>query len=417
MMGNNVSMVAKHVNNLRVEDKIFAANREAGNAALLVGKDKVVNATVGSILDENEKLAVMPTVLDILKNLPDSEYAAYAPILGTPDYLEAAVQATFKEHRPEGYIKAAATPGGSGALRHTIWNYSDIGDTILTSDWFWGPYKTLAEENLRKLSVFSLFDSQKKFNLHSFEAKMTELLERQDSLVILLNSPAQNPTGFALTDEEWGQVIELIKKASGDNSKKITLLCDIAYIDYAGKTSDTRRFMRLFSGLPSNVLVIVAFSISKSLTMYGLRTGAAVCVSSNKDVVQEFSDVFEASNRGTWSNGTRCGMTLLSQIMKNKELLEKVDGEREELRQLLERRAEVFITEAETSGLDICPYKSGFFVTIPAIRSEESCRLLKGDNIFAVPLSRGIRFAICSVPLYKMNGIAEKIKKAVENVQ
>ena len=373
-----------------------------------------MNATVGSILDEDEKLAVLPSVLETLRNLPDSEFAAYAPILGTPDYLESAIQAAFKEYRPEGYIKAAATPGGSGALRQTIWNYSEIGDTILTSDWYWGPYKTLAEENLRKLSVFSLFDNEKRFNLNSFEMKVKELLTRQNSLVILLNSPAQNPTGYALSDEEWEQVIMIIKREALNESKKITLICDIAYIDYAGRASDTRRFMRLFSGLPSNVLVVVAFSISKSLTMYGLRTGAAVCVSSDKGVVEEFSGVFEASNRGTWSNGTRCGMKLLSVIMNDKELLRKVDEEREEVRLLLEKRAEVFINEAKSVKLDICPYNAGFFITIPASQSEESCKLLKKDNIFAVPISRGIRFAICSVPLYKMKGIAEKVKKAVE---
>ena len=413
-MNNSFSMVAKHVNTVRSEDKIFALNREAGNAVLEFGKEKVVNATVGSILDEDEKLAVLPSVLETLRNLPDSEFAAYAPILGTPDYLESAIQAAFKEYRPEGYIKAAATPGGSGALRQTIWNYSEIGDTILTSDWYWGPYKTLAEENLRKLSVFSLFDNEKRFNLNSFEMKVKELLTRQNSLVILLNSPAQNPTGYALSDEEWEQVIMIIKREALNESKKITLICDIAYIDYAGRASDTRRFMRLFSGLPSNVLVVVAFSISKSLTMYGLRTGAAVCVSSDKGVVEEFSGVFEASNRGTWSNGTRCGMKLLSVIMNDKELLRKVDEEREQVRLLLEKRAEVFINEAKSVKLDICPYNAGFFITIPASQSEESCKLLKKDNIFAVPISRGIRFAICSVPLYKMKGIAEKIKKAVE---
>jgi aromatic-amino-acid transaminase len=413
-MNNSFSMVAKHVNTVRSEDKIFALNREAGNAVLEFGKEKVVNATVGSILDEDEKLAVLPSVLETLRNLPDSEFAAYAPILGTPDYLESAIQAAFKEYRPEGYIKAAATPGGSGALRQTIWNYSEIGDTILTSDWYWGPYKTLAEENLRKLSVFSLFDNEKRFNLNSFEMKVKELLTRQNSLVILLNSPAQNPTGYALSDEEWEQVIMIIKREALNESKKITLICDIAYIDYAGRASDTRRFMRLFSGLPSNVLVVVAFSISKSLTMYGLRTGAAVCVSSDKGVVEEFSGVFEASNRGTWSNGTRCGMKLLSVIMNDKELLRKVDEEREEVRLLLEKRAEVFINEAKSVKLDICPYNAGFFITIPASQSEESCKLLKKDNIFAVPISRGIRFAICSVPLYKMKGIAEKVKKAVE---
>ena len=413
-MNNSFSMVAKHVNTVRSEYKIFALNREAGNAVLEFGKEKVVNATVGSILDEDEKLAVLPSVLETLRNLPDSEFAAYAPILGTPDYLESAIQAAFKEYRPEGYIKAAATPGGSGALRQTIWNYSEIGDTILTSDWYWGPYKTLAEENLRKLSVFSLFDNEKRFNLNSFEMKVKELLTRQNSLVILLNSPAQNPTGYALSDEEWEQVIMIIKREALNESKKITLICDIAYIDYAGRASDTRRFMRLFSGLPSNVLVVVAFSISKSLTMYGLRTGAAVCVSSDKGVVEEFSGVFEASNRGTWSNGTRCGMKLLSVIMNDKELLRKVDEEREQVRLLLEKRAEVFINEAKSVKLDICPYNAGFFITIPASQSEESCKLLKKDNIFAVPISRGIRFAICSVPLYKMKGIAEKVKKAVE---
>lgn len=416
-MESITSMAAKHVNTIRTEDKIFAVSREAGNAVVQFGKEKVVNATVGSILDENEKLAVLPSVLRTLRNLPDSEFAAYAPILGTPDYLEAAIQAAFNDCRPEAYIRAAATPGGSGALRHTFWNYSDIGDTILTADWFWGPYKTIAEENLRRLGTFSFFDNEKKFNLHSLEQKMNELLERQDSLVILLNSPAQNPTGFALSDGEWGQVIELIKRAAGDLSKKITLLCDIAYIDYAGKASDTRKFMRLLGGLPSNVLVMVAFSISKSLTMYGIRTGAAVCVSSNKDVAEEFTGVFEASNRGTWSNGTRCGMKLLSVIMNDKKLLADVDKEREELRQLLEKRAEIFIGEAEANQLDTCPYKSGFFVTIPAIQPEESCKLLQKENIFAVPISRGIRFAICSVPTFKIKGIAEKIKRAVGNGQ
>lgn len=413
-MNSGFSMVAKHVNNVKMEDRIFAANREATNAALQFGKDKVVNATVGSIMDEEEKLAVMPSVLNVLRNLPASEFAAYAPILGTPDYLEAAIQATFKEYRPEGYIKAAATPGGSGALRQTIWNYSDIGDTVLTSDWFWGPYKTLAEENLRKLSVFSLFNEEKKFNLSSFELKVSELLERQDSLVILLNSPAHNPTGFGLSFEEWEQVIELLKNAAADDSKRITLLSDIAYIDYAGRWEETRKFMSLFSGLPSNLLVVVAFSISKSLTMYGLRTGAAICVSSNKEVVQEFSDVFEASNRGTWSNGTRCGMKLLSEIMNNRELLLQVEKERAELAGLLEKRAEIFMGEAQKAKLDTCPYKAGFFVTVPAVQPEESCKQLRKDNIFAVPISRGIRFAICSVPLYKMKGIAARIKDSTE---
>ncbi|MGE5629503.1 MAG: aminotransferase class I/II-fold pyridoxal phosphate-dependent enzyme [Caulobacteraceae bacterium] len=394
------SMVAKHVNRVHVEDKIFAASREAGNAAVQYGKENVVNATVGSILNDEEKLAVLPGVMEVLRDIPDEEFSAYAPIAGTPDFLEAAIEAAFRDNRPDAYIKAVATPGGTGSIRHTIWNYSDIGDTILTADWFWGPYKTLAEENLRKLSTFAFFDDAKRFNLNSFELKVKELLNRQDSLVILLNSPAQNPTGFALSDSEWQQVFSVIKNAAVDKSKKITLLCDIAYIDYAGDSNLTRNFMKLFSGFPVNVLAVVAFSISKSLTMYGLRTGAAICTTSSKEVAQEFINVCETSNRGTWSNGTRCGMKLLSLIMKDKELRTRIESEREELRKLLDNRARIFIGEAAKEGLDICPYKAGFFVTIPANKPEEICNQLKKENIFAVPLARGIRFAICSVPAY-----------------
>ncbi len=410
-MSHHYSMVAKHVNNIQAEDKIFAANREAVNAAAMYGKEQVINATVGAILDDEEKLAVMPTVMEVLRNIPDTEYAAYAPIAGTPDFLEAAVSAAFKDSRPEGFIKAVATPGGSGALRHTIWNYSDIGDTILTSDWFWGPYKTLAEENLRKLGVFSYFDKDKKFNLASFKEKSSELLARQDSLVILLNSPAHNPTGFALTGEEWLQLLEVLKHQAADGTKKITLLCDIAYIDYAGPSG--RDFMKHLSNLPENLLIVVAYSVSKSLTMYGLRTGAAIGLSANKDVVQEFYDVCQASNRGTWSNGTRCGMKLLSTIMHDSEILLQVEAERKELEQLLVERAAVFTEEAKQIGLDTCPYKAGFFVTIPAIQPGDACDRLKKDNIFAVPLTRGIRFAICSVPAVKLSGVPQKIKNAI----
>lgn len=410
-MRHHYSMVAKHVNSIQAEDKIFAASREAGNAAAKFGKEQVINATVGAILDDEEKLAIMPTVMEVLRNMPDAEYAAYAPIAGTPDFLEAAVTAAFKDCRPDGFIKAVATPGGSGALRHTIWNYSDIGDTILTSDWFWGPYKTLAEENLRKLSVFSYFDKDKKFNLASFEGKVTELLSRQDSLVILLNSPAHNPTGFALTDDEWQQLLEVLKQQAKDDTRKITLLCDIAYIDYAGEKG--RSFMKHLSNLPENLLIVVAFSISKSLTMYGLRTGAAIGLSANKDVAQEFYDVCQASNRGTWSNGTRCGMRLLSAIMNDSEILQRVEQERKGLEQLLVERAAVFTEEADRIGLDICPYKAGFFVTVPVIQPDDACDRLKKDNVFAVPLSRGIRFAICSVPAAKLTGVAQKFKNAI----
>ena len=128
-----------------------------------------------------------------------------------------------------------------------------------------------------------LFDENKNFNIDSFKEKIEEVLSTQDRIVIILNTPAHNPTGFSLSFSEWENVIELIRGFAKDETKKITLLCDVAYIDFAG--DDSRDFMKLLGGLPKNVLSIIAFSLSKGYTLYGMRCGAIICVSSDKEVV------------------------------------------------------------------------------------------------------------------------------------
>ena len=72
---------------------------------------------------------------------------------GNPLDLDAVIDLTFDIHRPEAYIKSIATSGGSGVIHHTVWNYTEIGDTLLTTDWFWGPYRVLCEDALRKLEA------------------------------------------------------------------------------------------------------------------------------------------------------------------------------------------------------------------------------------------------------------------------
>lgn len=50
-----------------------------------LGNDKVINATVGSILDEEGNLVVLNVVQEEYKKLTPRQYAAYAPIQGYHD--------------------------------------------------------------------------------------------------------------------------------------------------------------------------------------------------------------------------------------------------------------------------------------------------------------------------------------------
>ncbi|AOT71025.1 pyridoxal phosphate-dependent aminotransferase [Geosporobacter ferrireducens] len=412
-MSTKFSMVAAHSRRPAGEDSIFAINNAAQQAAKVHGADKVVNASVGALLEDDGKLSIIPSVIELLRGLPAVEYAAYAPIAGLPNFLEAAKKAVFRDQTPEGYIEAIATPGGSGAIRHTVWNYSNAGDHILTPDWYWGPYKTIAEEHGRFISTYTLFDENDHFHIEAFCKTVEELLQKQDQLVILLNSPANNPTGYSLSNEEWEAVLSFLKQKAANAEKKITLFVDIAYIDFAGKTNECRSFMKLFGGLPENILTIVAFSMSKGYTLYGMRCGAMICITSNQDVAEEFKAANQFSNRGVWSNGTRPAMTVLAQIFENPDLLKKVETERSILQQMLSQRAAAFMENARKVNLKVCPYKAGFFITIPCSNPEAVTQELQKDLIFAVPMGKGIRFAVCSVPEKQCALVPEKFVKAI----
>ena len=82
------SIAANHAKGKSAQDKIFGANAAAVAAAAKYGADKVTNATIGAILDEDEKLVCLPTIEKVYRGLATNELIAYAPISGLPDYLE-----------------------------------------------------------------------------------------------------------------------------------------------------------------------------------------------------------------------------------------------------------------------------------------------------------------------------------------
>ena len=109
-------------------------------------------------------------------------------------------------------------------------------------------------------------------------------------------------------------------------------------------------------------------------------------------------------------------MTLLSIVRRDPALLKELETEENNYFQNIRRRADIFMEEAQACNLDFVPYKAGFFISVPTLKSAQACAKLQEDLIFAAPLARGIRLGVCSIPAYKMTGVASKIKKALESV-
>lgn len=410
------SMVAKHARWPKENDIIFNLSERAQRAEKLVGKENVINATIGALMDDEGKLITMKSVYDEFKSLPNNEISAYASIAGQDDYKEAVKKVCFQGNDPEAHVRVVASPGGSGAIKLALWNYTNYGDVILTSDWYWGPYKIIAEEAGRDVENFELFNEEGSFNIKSFKEKFKEIIDKQNNIFTIINSPGHNPTGYSLSDCEWDEILDYSKKIAEDNTKKIVFFIDVAYIDFVKNDVASRKFFKKFGNLPENILIIVGFSMSKGFTAYGMRMGAAIGISSSEDIAEEFYYSLMHSCRANWSNCNRGAMSVLTHIVNDKEKFNEYEVEKFKYKDMLVSRAEAFVKSAKSVGLEILPYRDGFFISIPCENPKEICEELTKENLYLVPLKMGLRFAICAVSKSKCIKAPKIIKGVLEKI-
>ena len=397
------------------KDKIFGISTLAKEAVARDGRENVINATIGALIDDQGELIVLSSMVDVLKEMKPAEFAEYAPIAGIPEYLEILPKAAFGDYRPDGYIEACATPGGTGTIRNTISCYSRYGDSVLTSNWHWSPYNIIATEIGRKIETYQMFTEDDQLNLADIERKLQEILTRQESVVMIFNAPAHNPTGYTPTDAEWDGLVEVLKRCAA-GGKKITILLDIAYIDFAGDSVKARQFLPKFGNLPDNILVIAGFSASKGFTFYGLRTGAMLCVTPNQEIAAEFKRVTSFASRGSWSNCVRVGQLALARVFNDEALLKKVFDERKAYEDLLSARCSAFKDAAAEAGLRTCPFSGGFFVTVPCENDDAVNEELFKDNIFGIAIGGGVRIAISAISEDACRKVPAKLAAAIRTI-
>lgn len=396
------------------EDKIFGISNRAKEAIAKYGKDKVVNGTIGALMDDDGKLIVLKSVDKVFKTLTPDEYAPYAPIGGIPEFKEAIKKAAFGNYEPKGFTEVVATPGGTGGIRNTISNFSVPGDRVLVADWFWAPYRTIATEIGREIQTFKFFDEERKFNIEDFKANVLELLETQESLVIIINSPAHNPTGYSLSVADWRNIKAIFEKTP--QNKHVALFCDVAYIDFAGDEEEYRQFLPVLDEMPENVLPVIGYSASKTFTMYGMRCGAMICIAKTPAIAVEFKHACEFSSRGSWSNCNRAPQTVIAKIFADPELKKMVDEERAEYREMLIRRGRAFEAAAKECGLEMVPFDAGFFASMPMPNPDEVAAELEKENIFLVPLAKGVRASIASMSEESCKMVPARIKACMERL-
>ena len=395
--------------------------------AKAAGRD-AVNGTIGALLEDDGNLAINKVVDAAVRVAPEVEISAYAPLAGLPSFLDLSKTLAFGDSRADleklgFHLAATASPGGSGALYLAANNLLERGHSVLLRDRHWGPYKGFLQNNGIDIVTWPLLPpnghaEHPYFANDEFESRLENLCQNQDKVMVWLNDPAHNPTGLSMGGEGRAACLStFVTSALNNENIGHTLLIDSAYSLYAEEPhawADTI-LAAVESGMPwpENLLVCVAISLSKSHTIYGLRTGALVSIHPDKEVTDRLDTVMSVTGRQTWSAAPRVAQYCVSEMHATEQGGEAWGKERDRLKQLLDDRRSNLISECARLDVPINPTMDGFFAWIEAedpVAVAESCAEM---DVYLVPLNGGVRIGLCALSKDDMSKVAEALANAM----
>ncbi len=409
-----MSFVKKNVNKTPIEDTVFAIVKKAKEAKAVVGENEVVDATIGSLYDEEGKLVAFDSVFTPYNEIAKETKAAYAAsFVGNESFRKQVYEWIVGGTGSTLAHSVIATPGGTGAVAITLQEILDTNETVILPEIAWGSYKLMASMDNLQVKTYSLFEGDH-FNIESLKQTCREVMKVQDKLLLVINDPCHNPTGYSLSIEEWKEVVSFLNECGKE--VPVVLLNDIAYIDYSYDLEHCRDYIKTFNDFSENVMTVIAFSCSKALTSYGLRCGAAILLAQTEEAVRSVEVVFEKAARATWSNIPNAAMDNFTYVTtKNYDIFMEEKGY---YVNLLKERSDIFTGEADACGLPYYPYKEGFFVTVRMnnndIRDKYHEKLME-QHIYTVKVNKGIRVAVCSLSKDKCKGLAARMKEILDS--
>ncbi len=361
---------------------------ERVNLAKKAGKE-VINGSIGMLFDDNHNLVTFTEINDYLKNNFD-KYLCYANNDNSKKFINGVIDWIFEDRVKELYEKykltSSITIGGTDALFNAFMLFKD--HTILCPAPYWPNYKNIADQADIEFKEFNAFNENRKFD---FEEMDKLIQESSKKVLLLINDPCNNPTGFNFDNEDYNNLFKIINKYSD----KITLLLDIAYLDYSVNRNLVIDFI-LNNDIKVDILL--AFSASKSFGFYGLRLGELIVLS--KKSVEEYAKKLAVIIRGTVSNPNNVALSTLGLFFEDKEnsKLVKEKIKKEALR--INLIGQNLIKLLDKKHIGYYPFQGGFYMVIKVKDAYSYLEYLESkDTYFTIVNPTSIRIALCSLTL------------------
>ena len=339
-------------------------------------EDKLT-AIVGSAADDKGKILVPEAVVQAAREVSENVNLAYASSFGLPGLAEALSEEILGEDISRALTEAGVSraevisSGGTNAIATTLLACTDRDDQIITHSPHWAGYDSITLGIDRKpLINFDILDAEGNFNLVAFETTIKNLIafKKNAKVVLVMNTPFDNPLGKDFGVEAWESIAEILSKY---NDREILLILDTAYLDFGPDGKDYFRLSflpNLFKKINSpKFKLVIAGTVSKSFAMYGARIGVATLLSSDQDTVNQWRDTAGGCIRGTFSNASRPGQELAMAVLKDPAKLKNVHEWQGDTARMMNKRRDFFIDAMQgrlTEEFRLIRPDSGFFISL-----------------------------------------------------
>ena len=270
---------------------------------------------------------------------------SYVGLVGDPQFSDVMIDLVLSDSVARGNVAAAATPGGTGAVRQAfeLLKMANPDVRVFVSDPTWPNHLSILKYLDLPIVPYRYFDSETRGV--DFAGMMEDLAEACSGDVILLHGCCHNPTGANLNMSQWQEVVDFL------NTSGATPMIDIAYQGFGdGLQEDAAGTRLVASSVPETV---IAASCSKNFGIYRERTGLLMVVSQDASAKGLNQSTLAFLNRQNFSFPPDHGARLVTMVLSDPALRADWAAELEEVRLgMLDLRTQLASELQRLSGSD-----------------------------------------------------------------
>ena len=309
-------------------------------------RDSKIDLGVGVYKNAEGLTPVMRAVKTAEQQLWERETTkSYVGLVGDPQFSDVMVDLVLSDSVARGNVAAAATPGGTGAVRQAfeLLKMANPDVRVFVSDPTWPNHLSILKYLDLPVVPYRYFDSETRGV--DFAGMMEDLADARSGDVILLHGCCHNPTGANLNMSQWQEVVDFL------NTSGATPMIDIAYQGFGdGLQEDAAGTRLVASSVPETV---IAASCSKNFGIYRERTGLLMVVSQDATAKGLNQSTLAFLNRQNFSFPPDHGARLVTMVLSDPALRADWAAELEEVRLgMLDLRTQLASELQRLSGSD-----------------------------------------------------------------